>query len=149
MKSVVLWLEFHWSLPFTSNWQWVSIGSGHGFCTEQVTSHYLNQCYSVPWHIYAALGGDQLTYSQGPIARPNRQPVFGSGPEKDLANYTPASTKLKGGYTGFTLSVNPSVRSSVCPSVDRIESTLYLQQYSSDPFHIAHLIKQLQKVCRV
>ena len=40
----------------------------------------------------------------------------------------PASTKLKGGYTGFTL--------SVCPSVDRIVSALYLQQYSSDPFHI-------------
>ena len=40
----------------------------------------------------------------------------------------PTSTKLKGGYTGFTL--------SVCPSVDRIVSALYLQQYSSDPFHI-------------
>ena len=35
---------------------------------------------------------------------------------------------LKGGYTGITL--------SVCPSVDRIVSALYLQQYSSDPFHI-------------
>ena len=32
--------------------------------------------------------------------------------------YTPTSTKLKGGYTGFTL--------SVCPSVDRIVSALYL-----------------------
>ena len=40
----------------------------------------------------------------------------------------PASTKLKGGYTGFTLSVRPSV--------DRIVSALYLQWYSSDPFHI-------------
>ena len=39
-----------------------------------------------------------------------------------------ASTKLIGGYTGITL--------SVCPSVDRIVSALYLQQYSSDPFHI-------------
>ena len=42
--------------------------------------------------------------------------------------YTPASTKLKEGFTGFTL--------SVCPSVDRIVSALYLQQYSWDPFHI-------------
>ena len=50
--------------------------------------------------------------------------------------YTPASTKLKGGYTSITLSVCPSVRLSVCPSVDRIVSALYLQQYSSDPFHI-------------
>ena len=40
----------------------------------------------------------------------------------------PASTKLIGGYTGITL--------SVCPSVDRIVSALYLQQYSLDPFHI-------------
>ena len=40
----------------------------------------------------------------------------------------PASTKLKGGYTGFTL--------SVCPSVDRMVSALYLQQYSLNPFHI-------------
>ena len=30
---------------------------------------------------------------------------------------TPASTKLKGGYTGFTLSICPSVHPSVCPSV--------------------------------
>ena len=44
----------------------------------------------------------------------------------------PASTKLIGGYTGTTLSVRPSV----CPSVDRIVSALYLQQYSSDPFYI-------------
>ena len=40
----------------------------------------------------------------------------------------PASTKLIGGYTGITL--------SVCPSVDRIVSALYLQQYSLDPFYI-------------
>ena len=32
------------------------------------------------------------------------------------------------GYTGFNL--------SVCPSVDRILSDLHLQQYSSDPCHI-------------
>ena len=48
----------------------------------------------------------------------------------------PTSTKLKGGYTGITLSVCPSVRLSVCPSVDKIVSALYLQQYSWDPFHI-------------
>ena len=48
----------------------------------------------------------------------------------------PASTNLKDGYTGITLSVCPSVCLSVCPSVDRIVSALYLQQYSSDPFQI-------------
>ena len=76
--------------------------------------------------------------------------------------YPPASTKLKGEYTGITLSVCPSVpiwrrqerrskysvqlaswelrsnspKMSVCLSVDRIVSALYLQQYSLDPFHI-------------
>ena len=32
-------------------------------------------------------------------------------------HYTPRTTKLLGGYTGFTPSVRPSVRPSVCPSV--------------------------------
>ena len=40
-------------------------------------------------------------------------------------------TNLKGGYTGFTL--------SVCPSVDIIVSALYLQQYSWDPYHNLHI----------
>ena len=39
-------------------------------------------------------------------------------------------------YHLVRLSVCPSVRLSVCPSVDRIVSALYLQEYSSDPFHI-------------
>ena len=37
---------------------------------------------------------------------------------------------------GILLSPCPSLRLSVCPSVDKIVSALYLQQYSSDPFHI-------------
>ena len=56
----------------------------------------------------------------------------------------PASTKLIGGYTGITLSVCPSVRlwTESCPlcifnNTHRIH------------FIFAHLIKQLQKVCRV
>ena len=56
----------------------------------------------------------------------------------------PASTKLKGGYTGITLSVCPSVRlwTESCPlcifnNTHRIH------------FIFAHLIKQLQKVCHV
>ena len=51
----------------------------------------------------------------------------------------PASTKLKAGYTGFTLSVCPSV----CPSVDKIVSALHLPQYYPDPFIFTHLINQL------
>ena len=41
------------------------------------------------------------------------------------------STKLIGGVYWYHL-----VRLSVCPSVDRIVSALYLQQYSLDLFHI-------------
>ena len=55
--------------------------------------------------------------------------------------WPPASTKLKGGYTGFTL--------SVCPSVDRIVSALYLQQYLWDPFHIHILSSNLRMCVRV
>ena len=32
--------------------------------------------------------------------------------------------------------IQVSVSLSVCPTVDRILSALYLQQYSPDPFHI-------------
>ena len=55
--------------------------------------------------------------------------------------YTPTSMKLKGGYTGFTL--------SVCPSVDRIVSALYLHVNNTCQIHFifAHLIKQLEMVC--
>ena len=37
---------------------------------------------------------------------------------------------------GILVSPCPSVRLSICPSVDGIVSALYLQQYSLDPFHI-------------
>ena len=47
--------------------------------------------------------------------------------------YTPHSMKLKG---GILVSPCLSVCPSVCPSVDRIVSSLYLLQYSPDPFHI-------------
>ena len=47
--------------------------------------------------------------------------------------YPPLQRSWKG---GILVSPCPSVRPSVCPSVDRIVSALYLQQYSSDPFHI-------------
>ena len=46
-------------------------------------------------------------------------------------NYTPRFNEVDRGVYWYHL-----VRLSVCPSVDRIVSALYLQQYSSDPFHI-------------
>ena len=45
--------------------------------------------------------------------------------------YTPRFNEVDRGVYWYHL-----VRLSVCPSVDRIMSTLYLQQYSSDPFYI-------------
>ena len=55
-----------------------------------------------------------------------------------------ASTKLRGGYTGFTLSVRPSVR----PSVDKIVSALYFKQYWPDPIHI-YTISTNQKITEI
>ena len=58
-----------------------------------------------------------------------------------LSLYPPLQRSWKGGILvspcpSVRLSICPSVRLSFCPSVDRIVSALYLQQYSSDPFHI-------------
>ena len=44
-------------------------------------------------------------------------------------HYTPRFNEVKRGVYWYHL-----VRLSVCPSVDRIVSALYLQQYSADPF---------------
>ena len=60
-----------------------------------------------------------------------------------------ASTKLKVGYTGFTLSICYSTHPSICLSVDWTMSALYLPQYSLDLFNFMHLIKQFQKMCLV
>ena len=54
----------------------------------------------------------------------------------------PHFNEVERGHTGF-MSVSPAVRLVVCPSVDGIVDALYLQQYSLDPFHIIHFIKQL------
>ena len=64
--------------------------------------------------------------------------------------YTPRTTKLLGGYIGFTPSVCPSVRPASVPRPSRIPCPL-CSFYSSGWIHFIfiHLIKQLQKVCRV
>ena len=59
--------------------------------------------------------------------------------EHIASSYTPRFNEVDRGvywYHLVPLSVCPSVRLSVCLSVDRIVSALYLQQYSSDLFHI-------------
>ena len=64
--------------------------------------------------------------------------------EVDLIIMPPASTKLKGGYTGITL--------SVCPSVRLWTESFPLCIFNNTHgihFIFAHLIKQLQKVCQV
>ena len=55
-----------------------------------------------------------------------------------LHYYTPSLQRSWKG--GILVSTCPSVCLSVCPCVDRIMSALYLQQYSSDPFHICTTI---------
>ena len=48
-----------------------------------------------------------------------------------ITYYTPRFNEVDWGVYWYHL-----VRPSVCPSMDRIVTALYLQQYSSDPFHI-------------
>ena len=83
---------------------------------------YREQVHTVQY-LYNAGNFLQNTHNNHPIACPDKCQCF-----LKLIFIPSASTKLKGGYTGFIL--------SVCPSVDRIMSVLYLQQYSSYPFHI-------------
>ena len=64
----------------------------------------------------------------------------------------PPLNEVEGGYTGFALSVCPSVRPSVHPSVHRgTESCPLWIFYNTHQIHFifTHLIKQLQKVCYV
>ena len=56
---------------------------------------------------------------------------YSNGCNKDVI--IPPLNEVEG---GILVSSCPSVRLSVCPSVDRIVSALYLQQYPSDPFYI-------------
>ena len=90
---------------------WIS-----GWYADNVDLYTLRVEYSIPFSIISA----------------RKLVIFATEASNGLI-ITPASTKLKGGYTGFTL----SVRLSVSPSVDRIVSALYLKQYLSDPFYIS------------
>ena len=58
--------------------------------------------------------------------------------------YTPCFNEVERGVYWYHL-----VRPSVCPSVDRIVSALYLQQYLSDPFHICTSYQATSGVSRV
>ena len=89
---------------------------------------YLGPSYDLPWpthdlhclHYESLLMGVYIRHLLRPITLFSDRQFFTS----------PASTKLKARYTGSPL--------SFCPYVDRTVSALY-----------PHLIKQLQKVCRV
>ena len=110
------------------------------YCGHKYTWHFWNIHDS--WHDFYY---PHCTFLWGHMTLPQQNTSF-----SDFQTITvkiiipPASTKLKGGYTGITLSVCPSVRlwTESCPlcifnNTHRIH------------FIFAHLIKQLQKVCRV
>ena len=65
MKMFKFWLRFHWSLfprfQFTIFQHWFRLWLG----TDQATSHYLNQWWSVYWRIYASLGLNELRGQHG------------------------------------------------------------------------------------
>ena len=81
----------------------------------------------VRWHLYieSAPWLLQLVWDQDPFV--SKSLACG----RCICNHTPPLQRSWKG--GILVSPCPSV----CPSVDRIVSALYLQQYSSDPFHIS------------
>ena len=60
MKILEFRLQIHWSLFLRvllttfQHWFWQWLGA------DQATSHYLNQCWSDHWRIYASLGLNEL-----------------------------------------------------------------------------------------
>ena len=86
---------------------------------RQATSHYLSQCWP------SSMSPNGVTRPQW--VRVDELLAFSM--VKDI--YTSRFNEVERGVYWYHL-----VRLSVCPSVDRIVSALYLQQYSSDPFHI-------------
>ena len=71
MKRFGFGFGFRWSLflkvqlTIIQHWFRKMLGA------KQATSHYLNQCFSVHWRIYAALGGDELISTNSRIFRPH------------------------------------------------------------------------------
>ena len=78
-------------------------------------------------HLFDCVGNDLRPVLNGPWYGDN---IF-LGIFLNQNYYTPCFNEVERGVYWYHL-----VRLSVCPSVDRIVSALYLQQYSSDPFYI-------------
>ena len=111
---------------------------------RQATSHYLSQCWLSPLSPYGIARPQWVEVWLGHVSIiighahfHGYVPKWASGfvnvyfPYNRSSNYTPCFNEVERGVYWYHL-----VRLSVCPSVDRIVSALYLQQYSSDPFHI-------------
>ena len=65
MKKVEFGLEFDWNLFPGYDWQKASIGSGNGLMPNRRQAITWNNADPVHWHIYVALGGDELAiYSE-------------------------------------------------------------------------------------
>ena len=88
---------------------------------RQATSHYLNQCWPSSMLPYDVSRGYHINEWVNLSSNWSLNPTV---------IIPPLQRSWKGVYWYHL------VRLSVCPSVDKIVSALYLQEYSSDPFHI-------------
>ena len=62
MQSFVFWLKFHWSLFLRVHLTKIlhSIGLDNGFALNRRQAIIWTNADPVHWHVYAALGGDEL-----------------------------------------------------------------------------------------
>ena len=62
MKMIKFQFRFHWIHFLESNWQYTSIGSGNVLVANRQQAVTGNNDASVPWCIYAALGGIKIKF---------------------------------------------------------------------------------------
>ena len=62
MKMIEFRFNLHWIFPQDSNWQYASIGSGHGLAPNRRQAITWTNDDPVHWRIYASLGRNELTH---------------------------------------------------------------------------------------
>ena len=113
--------------------QFLVVSRHHGHAIFGFSQWLLLQLLGRALHAWLIWGNWLLMFARGPHDN-NLRSVASLGCIIRVY-YTPRFNEVERGVYWYHL-VRLSVCLSVCPSVDRIVSALYLQQYSSDPFHI-------------
>ena len=64
MKSLVIWLKFHWSCAEGCNWKLPSTGLDSDLAPSRRQTIIWTDAVLIDWRIYVALGGDELNQIQ-------------------------------------------------------------------------------------